>query len=175
LALTSSPSQADDEHNEKFRQFVHDTMAFATRMQTIRKALGKTIGLSGTQYTILISIARRARKGGVGINYVSERLHFTPAFATIEVNKLVVAGLILKKENPEDRRRVLLSITPKARELLRSLTTVQGPANSLLFEGLSSADFDLMRQKMLRLVSNTSRALQLIGFLSGEQLPPDDE
>jgi MarR family transcriptional regulator, organic hydroperoxide resistance regulator len=157
----------DDDHSEIFRQFVHNSMAFATRMQAIRKAFGRAIGLSGTQYTILTAILRRERKGGVGLNYIAERLHFTPAFATIEVNKLAAAGLVTKKENPDDRRRVLLSLTPQARELLRSLKPVQDPANGILFEGLSPDDFETMRDKMLQLVNNTTRALQLIEFLSG--------
>lgn len=161
------PAQ-DDEGREIFRQFIHNTTAFATRMQAIRKALGRAIGLSPTQYTILVAISRRERKGGVGLNYIAERLHFTAAFATIEVNKLVAAGLVTKRENPEDRRRVLLAVTPKGRDLLRSLKAIQEPANDILAEGLSHEDLDLMRQKMLQLVNNTSRALQLIEFLTGD-------
>jgi DNA-binding MarR family transcriptional regulator len=166
--LGAQPQPQDEEHREVFRQFIHHTTAFATRMQAMRKALGRAVGLSATQYTILVAIARREPKGGVGLNAIAERLHFTPAFATIEVNKLVAAGLVVKRENPTDRRRVLLSITPKARELLRSLRTIHEPANSILAEGLSPDDFDLMRQKMLQLVNNTSRALQLIEFLTGD-------
>jgi DNA-binding MarR family transcriptional regulator len=163
-----SLSPALDEHEDLFRQFVHATMAFASRMQVIRKALGSAIGLSGTQYTILISIARRERKGGVGLTYISERLHFTPAFATIEINKLVAAGLVNKKENPDDRRRVLLSITPRARQLLRSLKSLQGPANNLLFEGLTPGDLDSLRDKMEQLANNANRALQFIEFLAND-------
>src|SRR5690606_17505320 len=90
--------------DEDFRRFVHDTMAFAIRMQAMRKALGHTIGLSGTQYTVLLSIARHHKRDDVGINFLSERLHSSPAFITLEVNKLVAAGLVSKTENPEDRR-----------------------------------------------------------------------
>jgi MarR family transcriptional regulator, organic hydroperoxide resistance regulator len=166
--LGAEAAGQDDESREIFRQFIHNTTAFGTRMQAIRKALGRAIGLTATQYTILVAIARRERKGGVGLNAIAERLHFTPAFATIEVNKLVAAGLVTKRENPEDRRRVLLAITPKARDLLRSLRTIQEPANAILAEGLSPEDVDVLRGKMLQLVNNTSRALQLIEFLTGD-------
>lgn len=173
--LANSRGQSvDDEHDEITRQFVHHAMAFAARMQDIRKALGRTIGLSGTQYTILISIARRERKGGVGLRDIAERLHFTPAFLTIEVNKLAAAGLIAKKENPDDRRRVLLTISPKARELLRSIRAIQQPANSVLFEDVTTDDFDMMRRKMLGLVNNSERALQLIGLLAGPARGDED-
>lgn len=166
--LGSQLQGQDEDRQEVFRQFIHNSTAFATRMQAIRKALGRAIGLSPTQYTILVAIARRENRGGAGLNYIAERLHFTPAFATVEVNKLVAAGLVTKRENPEDRRRVLLAVTPKGRELLRSLTAVQEPANSILAEGLSAGDIDLMRQKMLQLFNNSSRALQLIEFLTGD-------
>lgn len=149
-----------------FRQFVHDTLAFATRIQAIRNALGKVIGLSGTQYTILIAVAREMNRKGIGINYIAEQLHFSPAFVTIEVNKLVEAKLISKKENPQDRRRVLLATTPKAEELLRNLTAVQRPVNDMLFESLGAEDFECMRRKTPEMVDSADRALQLFGFMS---------
>jgi MarR family transcriptional regulator, organic hydroperoxide resistance regulator len=148
-----------------FRQFVHDTLAFATRIQAIRNALGGVIGLSGTQYTILIAVAREQHKKGVGINHIADQLHFSPAFVTIEVNKLVAARLVSKAENPDDRRRVLLTITSKAEDLLRNLTVVQRPVNDMLFESLSAEDFDRMRRKMTNLVDHADRAIQLLEFL----------
>src|SRR5262245_20972892 len=67
----------DNLGRETFRQFIHHATAFGTRMQAIRKALGRAIGLSATQFTILVAIARRERKGGIGLNDIAERLHFT--------------------------------------------------------------------------------------------------
>jgi MarR family transcriptional regulator, organic hydroperoxide resistance regulator len=131
-----------------FRQFVHDTLAFATRIQAIRNALGGVIGLSGTQYTILIAVAREQHKKGVGINHIADQLHFSPAFVTIEVNKLVAARLVSKAE-----------------DLLRNLTVVQRPVNDMLFESLSAEDFDRMRRKMTNLVDHADRAIQLLEFL----------
>lgn len=155
-----------------FRQFVHDTLAFAARIQSVRNALGSVIGLSGTQYTILIAIAREQHKTGVGINHVAEQLHFSPAFVTIEVNKLVAKRLIVKKENAEDRRRVILTTTPKAEELLRNLTVVQRPVNDLLFEQLDAEDFERLRLKMSQMVDSADRALRLFEFLSQKDRAP---
>jgi DNA-binding MarR family transcriptional regulator len=148
-----------------FRQFVHDALAFSGRIQAIRNALGSVIGLSGTQYTILIAIARGRHGQGVGINHVAELLHFSPAFVTIEVNKLVSAKLITKKTHPGDRRRVVLTTTSKAEELLRSLTIVQRPVNDMLFERLTAEDFDRLRQQMPELVDSAGRALRLFDLL----------
>lgn len=165
--LTVSRSQLLVRGNDQaFRQFVHDALAFSARLQSIRNALGGVIGLSGTQYTILIAVARDQHTVGVGINHIADQLHFSPAFVTIEVNKLVNNRLVSKKVNPDDRRRVLLTTTPKAEELLSELTVVQRPVNDMLFESLSAEDFERLRHKMTSLVDSADRALQLFDFLS---------
>jgi DNA-binding MarR family transcriptional regulator len=148
-------------NDDLFRQFVHDTLAFATRIQAVRNALGNAIGLSGTQYTILIAIAREQEKNIIGVNEIARHLHFSPAFVTIEVAKLVKSKLVAKKENPSDRRRVMLTITTKAERLLQSLTAVQRPVNNMLFESLTAADFEQLRHKMVDLVESADRSLQL--------------
>src|SRR5258708_39862644 len=89
------------------------------RLQEVRSKLGQVIGRSVTQYTVLIAIAHlRATDEKVGVNLVADHLHFSGAFITIEINKLVAAGLVEKETDAEDRRRVVLAITPKARALL---------------------------------------------------------
>lgn len=149
-----------------FRQLVHDMITFGGHIQEVRNRLAATIGLSGTQYTILIAIARLRTEGGVGVNRVAEHLHLSGAFVTIEVNRLVEAGLVSKRTNPEDRRRVLLEITEKGRHLLDRLQPVQRPVNDTLFESITTEEFDLLRRVMGRLVGNGGRALRLIDYLT---------
>ncbi|MCC6887808.1 MAG: winged helix-turn-helix transcriptional regulator [Hyphomicrobiales bacterium] len=157
----SRPQLLSRGSDRTFRQFVHDTLAFSARIQAIRNALGGAINLSGPQYTILIAIARNQPNNPVGINHIAEQLHLSPPFVTIEVNKLVAARLITKRANTKDRRRVVLTITPKARTLLRWLTSIQRPANDVLFESLSSDDFAHLRRKMPEMVASADRALRL--------------
>jgi MarR family transcriptional regulator, organic hydroperoxide resistance regulator len=148
-----------------FRQFVHDTLAFSARLQQIRGQLGQVIGLSGTQYTVLIAIAHlRGQDEKVGVNLVADHLHFSGAFITIEINKLVAAGLVEKDVDAQDRRRVVLGITPKARALLNELAPVQRPANDLLFSCLSAKDFNKMRKLMADLVETGDQAIRLLEY-----------
>src|SRR3984893_1475824 len=136
-----------------FRQFVHDTLAFSARLQQVRGQLGQVIGLSGTQYTVLIAIAHlRAMDERVGVNLVADHLHFSGAFITIEINKLVAAGLVEKETDPEDRRRVVLGITPKARGVVNELGPGQRPATALLYSCLSARAFGKIRKLMSELV-----------------------
>ncbi|HWG71624.1 MAG TPA: MarR family winged helix-turn-helix transcriptional regulator [Steroidobacteraceae bacterium] len=144
-----------------FRQFVHDMLAFSARLQAVRDQLGGLIGLSGTQYTVLIAIAHLSGMGGkIGVNKVAEHLHFSGAFMTIEVNKLVASELVKKQTDSEDRRRVVLRITSKARALLNELAPVQRPANDRLFGCLSSSDFARIRKLISKMVDTADDVLR---------------
>jgi DNA-binding MarR family transcriptional regulator len=157
-----------------FRQFVHDMLAFAARIEEVRGRLGQKIGLAGQKYTILISVAHlQDQPGGVGINEIAEHLHLSGAFVTTETQGLIKAGLVGKKMNPRDRRRVLLSITPKARRLLNELTAVQQPVNDALFRCLSSADFVSLRSVIAKLVDTGGQALRMLdAFDAGDDMVP---
>ncbi len=159
----SSPHLMVDGSDRAFRQFIHDALAFFARLQTVRSQLGAVIGLSGTQYTVLIAVAHlsdKARK--IGVNQVAEHLHFSGAFVTIEINKLVARGLIHKHVDSEDRRRVILAVSLKGRTLLAELAAVQRPVNDMLFRGLSATDFRKMRKLMSGMVDAADEAARLI-------------
>jgi DNA-binding MarR family transcriptional regulator len=168
LPLSVSRSEllvAGSDH--EFRELVHDMLAFSTSLQDVRNRLGQAIGLSGTQYTILMAIARLAGIAPeLGINQLADTLHWSGAFVTIEVNKLVAAGLVSKKVNPEDRRRVLLEITAAARSRLTQVQRIQVPANNSLFDGLTRAEFRALRGIMSKLAQSGERTLSLVEFLS---------
>ena len=152
-----------DGSDQAFRQFVHDMLAFSARLQAVRDQLGGAIGLSGTQYTVLIAIAHLSGAGGkVGVNQVAEHLHFSGAFITIEVNKLVATGLVEKEIDSEDRRRVVLRITAKARALLNELASVQRPVNDRLFDCLSASDFERTRKLVSKMVDAADDAIRMM-------------
>ncbi len=166
--MVTRPELLLDGSDLAFRQLVHDIMAFAARMQENRSRVAGYVGLTGQQYTILITIAHRQEQDGFGIIQVAEHLRLSGAFVTIEVNKLVEAGLVRKQPNPGDRRRVLLTVTVKARELIDRLSRVQRPSNDTIFASLSTADFQMLRKIIPQLAEATDQSLKLIDFLSAD-------
>jgi DNA-binding MarR family transcriptional regulator len=149
-----------------FRSFIHDFLAFAARVNEVRAGFGEFIGLTGTAYTTLMSIAHLQGQEGVGVNRVAEHLHLSGAFVTIEVAKLVKAGVVEKRTNTKDRRRVLLTLTPAGRKLLDELAAVQAPVNDALFSCLGADEFLRLKEIMEQLVSCGDRALSLLSFLT---------
>lgn len=175
LPLTASRAALlVDGSDHEFRDLVHDMLAFASAIQEVRNRLGQLIGLSGTQYTVLTAIARLSEsESELGVNQLAEHLHLSGAFVTIEVNKLVTAGLVTKAVNPEDRRRVVLRVTPEAVRRLNVMTRVQCPANDMLFEPLTARDFQQLRAITAKLAGTGDRTLRLIGDLAPDGTLPD--
>jgi len=169
LILTvSRPELLVDDNDLAFRHLIHDTLAFASRLQEVRNRLGQQIGLTGTAFTALISIHHLEGNDGIGVNQLADHLHLSGAFVTIEVNKMVNDGLVTKRTNPSDRRRVLLTVTPKAKDLLQALTTIQRPANDMLLSDLSTEEFHLLRKLMARLVVTGDKSLALLDYLASK-------
>jgi len=164
----SRPELLHEGSDRAFRQLIHHTLAFAAQCQEIRNGFGNQIGLSGSQYTILITIDHNCdREGGIGVNQVAEQLHLSGAFVTMEINKLVAKELVEKTVNPEDRRRVLLRSTAKGGELLAKLSAIQRPVNDVLFDCLSHKEFHTLRELMAKLILSGERSLNLLNYLEG--------
>ena len=163
----SRPELMIAESDQGFRTFIHDFLAFSQMVSEIRSGFGEYIGLTGIGYTTLISISHLQGPSGIGVNAIAEHLHLSGAFITTEVAKLVRAGLVRKRVNAKDKRRVLLTVTPAGRKLLNKLAVVQAPVNDALFEALSADDFVRLKTMMARLVPCAARGLSLLDYLTG--------
>lgn len=158
----SRPELLRDGSDAEFRLLVHRLLAFGSRLDAIRAGLGQMIGLSGSQYTILICIAHLQGEAGVGVKEIADHLGYSGAFVTIESGRLVEAGLVEKRQNPGDRRRVLLTVTAAGRTRLDGLAPRQRQVNDALFAALSPQDFRTLNRLSRDLVADADRALDLI-------------
>lgn len=160
----SRPELIKDGDDAPFRQMIHDALGFSTRLLEIRNRLGEVIGLSGPAFSILIAIEHLSKEADVGISQVSEHLHQSGAFVTLEVAKLVKAGLVDKFANPEDGRRVIVEVTDKARALLTELAETQRPVNDAIFGALDPDEFRAFADIATKLVSGTDESLALLRY-----------
>lgn len=150
--------------DKAFRQFVHGLLAFTARLQGVRNGLAELIGLTGTQYTILISIAHLERDGDVNVSALAEHLHISAALATIEVGHLAKKGLISKKTSNRDRRRVCLAVTAEGKRRLTELAPTQMQANDLLFDPLTKGDLQRILELTGQLIEGGNAATALIDY-----------
>src|SRR5512145_3255778 len=133
--------------DDAFRHFVHGLLAFSERLIAVRQGFGQILGLSGIEYTVLVSIAHLQSSGHASVSIMAGHLHLSGAFLTTVTNQLERRGLIRKGRDPADRRRASLATTARGQHLLERLAPVQQKVNDALFEPLTRSQFtDLSRQ-----------------------------
>lgn len=91
-------------------------------------------GVSATQYQLLLFI-RGSSEGSLAIADVAERLQVRHHSAVGLVDRCQRAGLVRRRRDPANRRRVLVQTTPRGAALLRRLAS----AHFATIEGLGRA------------------------------------
>jgi DNA-binding MarR family transcriptional regulator len=166
----SRPELLVNGSDSQFRAFVHGMLAFAARLEGVRNGFAALLGLTGIQYSILITISHLQGEGDVTVGAVADQLHLSGAFVTNETGKLLHMGLITKVQDLKDRRRVCLGITSRGRGLLCQLAPVQVPVNDVLFEFLSADQFRDVGPLVDRIVASGDQAISLLDYLSQNAL-----
>ena len=148
---------------------VHHALAFSARLEALRAGYANVLGLSGVEYTILISIAHLQDERSVGVSAIAEHLMLAGPFVTSEVNKLVEKKLVNKSTNPKDKRRVILTITAYGKRKLEELAPLQQQVNSIHFGPITKKEFDMLHRIFADLAHSTDDALSLLAHLAQTQ------
>jgi DNA-binding MarR family transcriptional regulator len=158
--------------DREFRQLVHQLLSFLATHEKIRAGHAKTIGLAGIECTVLISIAHLCADGDVSIKRVADHLHFSGAFITSTVSRLIDLGLVFKKMDTSDRRRVTLTMSSKGQMLLDKLAPVQRRINDVEFGNITRDEFRSLIGIVERLIDGANKAAALQTYLLSH---PDTE
>lgn len=100
------------------------------------EALLRPSGLTFARFELLRLLAF-SRTGVLPVGKIGERLQVHPASVTNAVQRLVEAGLVDRRPNPEDGRSVLAEITSTGRELVERCTAV---LNDEVFASVTTDD-----------------------------------
>lgn len=156
----SRPELLVEGRDDQFRATLDDLLALAMRLQQVREALAKRIKLSPPQYNILMILAHTG-DAGITISQMAKRLRVSVPFVVQESGRLEQAGLVAKIPDADDKRRVILELTPPSRRLLTEIAPLQVEVNDVLFSGLSRSDFALLGKIARRLVVSCGEGLAL--------------
>jgi len=101
---------------QTFSQIVRQWMdTFMHRSMRGWSQFVKSTGLSMPQFSILMQLYH---KGASGMSELSERFGISPAAASQLVDKLVQADLLVRTENPNDRRAKQVALTARGKQLI---------------------------------------------------------
>lgn len=81
----------------------------------------RPLGVTFARYEVLM-LLRFSRRGSLPMKVVASRLQVHPTSATNAVARLEAAGLVTRAIHPDDRRAVLVTLTPEGRRLADGAT-----------------------------------------------------
>ena len=155
--------------DHRFRVLVADLFTISMRMEMVREHLGRRMGISGPQYSIVVAIAHLQGQNGISVGALAQALHVSSAFIATEAGKLARRKLLLKRTNPLDRRGVLLSVAPAGRLAVDRVSAEIRSINDLFFGALDAASFAGLSDAAAALVESSAKALRHITLAKGSQ------
>src|SRR5688572_5664872 len=130
-----------DGSDREFRRLIHRMLIGSARLEVVREAIAERIGVSGTQYTMLMSVLHLQGTNGISISALADYLEVTGPHVTGVVGKLVGGGFLRKAVNPKDRRGVLVRLTPMGRKRLLLAFDFISSVNDRLFDGVGREEY----------------------------------
>jgi DNA-binding MarR family transcriptional regulator len=108
-------TQADYEALARLRYALRRFLAFSS-------SAAQSKGLPPQQHQALLAIKGSPGGRPMTVGLLAEQLLIAPHSATELVGRLVDAGLVTRETDPADRRRLVLSLTREAEDLLAALS-----------------------------------------------------
>lgn len=155
----SSPELLIDGSDDEFRQVVYLFVKVLGRLMTCREAFGSKINLTGSQFAVLVGVAYRQGEIGVTVKELARYVHLAPTHVTTEVGRLHRRGLLEKKAATEDRRSVLVSLTPRGETTVATVAPFVRRINDILFGGVTAAEFAAAHAAFAKLSRNSEYVL----------------
>jgi MarR family transcriptional regulator, organic hydroperoxide resistance regulator len=156
--------------DRRFRALVNDLFTVASRMEVVRSHLGRRMGISGPQYSVLVAVAHLQGGRGASVGAVAQAMHVSSAFIAAETGKMARRGLLLKRPNPQDGRGVLLSLAPAGRLRIDRVAAEIRAINDLFFGALDAPLFCALSTAAAALVKGSGRAVHYLNAVDSE--PP---
>ena len=144
--------------DRQFRRFVDNFVRLSARLQMLRAALAKGMGMTPPQYNILMILARADAPEGETMSGISKRLGVSLSFVVSQTRILDHLGLIELCRNPADQRSVLATMTQAGRKRIARVAPKIQQVNDLLFSSLTRRELIAMDRTISRILHGSEAA-----------------
>lgn len=145
--------------DDDFRQVIYLFVKVLGRLSMCREAFGRAIGLTGSQFAVLIGVAYRQGEEGVTVKDLARYVQLAPTHVTTEVGRLSRKGLLRKRSGSEDKRSILVSLAAEGEAAVKQVAPFVRKINDLLFVGVSAADLSAAHATFSKLSRNSEYAV----------------
>jgi DNA-binding MarR family transcriptional regulator len=136
------------------------------RLVACREAFGKELGLTGSQFTVLMGVAYRQGEDGITIASLSSYIGLASTHVTTEVGRLIRKDLLIKRPNKDDGRSVLISLSRKGEEAVRKVSPMVRSVNDFLFKDINREQLATVNNFAATLMNNSEFALAEIRIIA---------
>ena len=143
----------------EFREALYLMALAFSRLSICREAFGRTLGLTASQFIVLIGTAYQQGGEGVSIRGLANHTQLAATHVTTEVGRLIGKGLLTKKPSTRDRRSVLVRLSRKGEDAIRAINPLQRRINDLLFADVPREDFSALSRFLEQFALNSEYAL----------------
>jgi DNA-binding MarR family transcriptional regulator len=151
-----------DGSDDWFRDALYRLVQTLSRLVVCREAFGRKLGLTGSQFTVLIGVAYRQGDSGITIAALSNYIGLAATHVTTEVGRLMRKDLLFKRQNASDGRSVLISLSPKGEAAVEEVSAMVRTINDLLFKNIDRKQLDMMNEFAKTLLTNSEYAIAAI-------------
>lgn len=145
--------------DDGFRDGLYRLVQALGRLVVCREAFGRRLGLTGSQFTVLMGVAYRQGGAGVTIAALASHIGLAATHVTTEVGRLIRKGLLVKRPNESDGRSVLISLSGRGEAAVAAVVPMVRRINDLLFKDIDRGQFDAMNEFARRLLANAEHAV----------------
>jgi MarR family transcriptional regulator, organic hydroperoxide resistance regulator len=142
-----------------FRRSLYLMVLAFSRLATCREAFGRALGLTGSQFAVLIGTAYQQGDEGVSVRALADHIQLAATHVTTEAGRLIAKGLLTKAVDGRDRRSVLIRLSPRGEAAVHEVAPFVRRVNDLLFAGMSRQEFAAVAGFLTRFAANTEDAL----------------
>ncbi|MBR0935713.1 MarR family transcriptional regulator [Bradyrhizobium jicamae] len=152
------------ENLDIIKRFTLEISSINCHLEEVRQLWGKTLGITGPQWMILMAVSDLDKDGGVPVNVVSKLLHVDPSFVTTQSKILEQKELLLRAPSPFDARVVRLSLTDKTRKHLASLAEQYKTFRKCVFDEFSERELAEFTGKLATLNAKLEKACMSVAL-----------
>ncbi len=123
-----------------FRELIALLYASIGHLQSMRRRLADTLGVSTTELSILLALRHLSTTGAVRVKHIADHLRIAASNVTAALSTLQSNGWVAKTADPDDSRAVSIALTSCANSRLAAFAGHCSALNDHWFAGLTRRD-----------------------------------
>ena len=137
-----------DDLRHGFSFLIHDSTRLLNRYYDRRV---RHYGINRTQWTLLTYLSRYE---GISQTKLAEYMDLAAMTLTRQIDKLEEDGLLVRKQDPKDRRTNLIYLSEKSVPLMNHLHEIAVESKRIALKGFDDTEKEQLRRFLLRMREN---------------------